>query len=267
MRGVILAAGRGSRMNALTESRPKCLVELDGICLLDLQVAALRMAGVNDIAIVTGYRGEMLVERSMPVFPNARWAETNMVMSLACAEDWLSAAPCIVSYADIFYPAETVRRLREASGDIVLSYDPNWLDQWQGRFADPLSDAESFRLGDDGRIIEIGQKVDDLAQVQGQFMGLLKFTPVGWHTVVRQLGVLAPENRDRLDMTGLLSRLIRDGAPVMGVPTAPGWGEIDSPSDLDYFEGEVRAGRLALELPGADSMPGRSDCLDPVGIK
>ena len=44
MRGLILAAGRGSRMGALGDDRPKCLVELDGRPLLDRQIAALRAA-------------------------------------------------------------------------------------------------------------------------------------------------------------------------------------------------------------------------------
>ena len=46
MRALILAAGRGSRMGALGDERPKCLVELDGKPLLDRQIAALRAGGV-----------------------------------------------------------------------------------------------------------------------------------------------------------------------------------------------------------------------------
>lgn len=56
---------------------------------------------------------------------------------------------------------------------------------------------------------------------------------------------------NRLDMTALVSRLVRDGAVVTAVPTAPGWGEVDSGSDLGYFAGEVEAGRLKLEMPAA----------------
>jgi choline kinase len=255
MRAVILAAGRGSRMDGLTADRPKCLVELAGVCLLDLQVAALRAGGAGEIAVVAGYRGDMLAGRGLHVFENSRWSETNMVMSLASAGRWLAAAPCLVSYADIFYPAETVRRLRAADGDIVLSYDPDWLEQWCNRFADPLSDAESFRLDPAGRVIEIGEKATDVSRIEGQYMGLLKFTPDGWRTVTACLDALTPADRDRLDMTALLSRLVQDGAAVTAVPTAPGWGEVDSGSDLDYFAGEIEAGRLKLEMPAATARP------------
>ena len=103
MRAIILAAGRGSRMKSLTDERPKCLVELRGKPLLEWQLWALRDAGINEIAIVTGYKRELLAERGLVEFFNPRWAETNMVSSLACAEAWLVADTCIVSYADIFY--------------------------------------------------------------------------------------------------------------------------------------------------------------------
>ena len=61
MKAIILAAGRGTRMKALTEEKPKCLVELDGQSLLEKQLGALRQSGIEDIAIVTGYRRELLI--------------------------------------------------------------------------------------------------------------------------------------------------------------------------------------------------------------
>jgi hypothetical protein len=63
-------------------------------------------------------------------------------------------------------------------------------------------------------------------------------------------------------MTALLSRLVRDGTTVMAVPTALGWGEVDSASDLDYFNGEVEAGRLELEMPAAAARPVSGSCVN-----
>ena len=75
MKAIILAAGRGSRMKNLTERNPKCLVELHGKSLLDRQLDALNMANIEDIAIVTGYRREMLIRSGLREFHNPRWAE------------------------------------------------------------------------------------------------------------------------------------------------------------------------------------------------
>jgi len=236
MKAVILAAGRGSRMKGLTDERPKCLVELNGRPLLDRQVAALRGAGCGEVAVVAGYRGDLLEDRGLTVFTNPRWAETNMVVSLTCAAPWLEAEPCLVSYGDIFYTVETARRLAEAEADIAISYDPEWLALWSARFADPLSDAETFRLHPDGTVADIGRRPSGLHEVQGQYMGLLRFTPAGWARVTAHLAAIGLEAAAKLDMTSLLRALIEGGAAVRAVPATGRWGEVDSASDVAFYE-------------------------------
>ena len=121
MRAILLAAGRGSRMQSLTDERPKCLVELRGKTLLEWQLGALRDAGIDEIAIVTGYKRELLTGRGLVEFYNSRWAETNMVSSLACAESWLIAESCIVSYADIFYESSAVGSLVNCAAPLAVT--------------------------------------------------------------------------------------------------------------------------------------------------
>ena len=60
MKAIILAAGRGSRMKKLTNDKPKCLVKLHGKPLLEWQLESMRKSGISEIAIVTGYKHEML---------------------------------------------------------------------------------------------------------------------------------------------------------------------------------------------------------------
>lgn len=248
MRALILAAGRGSRMGPLGDVRPKCLVELDGRPLLDRQLAALARGGAEEIGIVRGYRKEMLERPGLAAFDNPRWAETNMVMSLVCAAEWLRTGPVIVSYADIFYRGELIRALAAAPGSLVISYDRRWRELWTRRFADPLSDAETFRIDSAGRLLEIGGKTRRIEDIQGQYMGLLKFTPPAWAAIERLLGTLEPAVRDRLDMTGLIRRLLAAGEiPVDTCPTDGGWGEIDQADDVALYESLLAAGTLALE--------------------
>jgi choline kinase len=236
MKAIILAAGRGSRMKDLTDDRPKCLVEIHGRALLDWQLSALRDAGIDEIAVVTGYRRDMLVHRKFIEFHNSRWAQTNMVSSLECAHEWLEQEQCIVSYSDIFYEASAVRSLMECAADLAITFDPNWLRQWEKRFADPLSDAESFRLAVDGSVAEIGNKPKSLADVQGQYMGLLKFSPTGWNEVQRIRSSLPADARDRMHMTGTLQMVIDNGrVPIQAVTYSGDWGEVDSQEDLEVL--------------------------------
>jgi choline kinase len=248
MRALILAAGRGSRMAHLGDERPKCLVELAGHPLLARQMAALKRGGCSQIGVVRGYRADMLERPDLHAFTNERWAETNMVASLSVAAQWLTSAPVIVSYADIFYRAALVRGLASAPGDLVIAYDRRWQELWSRRFADPLSDAETFRVDTGGRLLEIGGKTRTIADIQGQYMGLLKFTPAAWDAVERLRATLDPMVRDKLDMTGMLRRLLAEGSlPISTYGTDGQWGEADNPGDIELYQKMVAEGQLQLE--------------------
>ena len=232
MKAVILAAGRGRRMQSLTDERPKCLVEFKGRALLQWQLDALRGAGITEIGIVTGYRGDLLRGFGLHAFENPRWAETQMVTSLASAAEWLAAGDCLVSYSDLFYHSDAVTRLVAVDAALGVAYDPDWLRVWSRRFADPLADAETFRIDPGGAIREIGGKPKTVEEVQGQYIGLLRFTPAAWSAVEVLRASLEAETRDRLQMTWMLQQLIDRGFPVTGVPVRSSWGEIDSEEDL-----------------------------------
>lgn len=247
MRAVILAAGRGSRLGALTKDRPKCLVEFAKKPLIERQVLALRRGGATSIGVVRGYRATAIALSDVAYFENPRWDETNMVASLASAATWLRAEPVIVSYSDIFYRHELVQDLAGAAGSLVITYDREWRTLWTRRFADPLADAETFRADASGKLVEIGGKTSDIEEIGGQYMGLLKFTPPAWHAVESLLASLEPSTRDNLDMTSLMRGLLRSGYPIATLSTAGQWGEIDSPDDLALYERMTRDGELLLE--------------------
>jgi L-glutamine-phosphate cytidylyltransferase len=250
MRALILAAGRGSRMGRLSDDRPKCLVELNGRPLIERQIAALRRGGVDEIGVVRGYRAEMIDFPGLSYFSNERWAETNMVSSLVTAASWLRSGPVIVSYADIFYRGELVRGLAAAPGQLVISYDRAWRRLWTRRFADPLADAETFRIDAAGQLLEIGGKTTRIEDIEGQYMGLLKFAPPAWSAVEALLGRLDTPTQDRLDVTGLLRRLLIGKDLSIGTFGTDGqWGEIDNPEDVALYRNMVREGELLLEDP------------------
>jgi choline kinase len=247
MRALILAAGRGSRLGPLTEDRPKCLVELAQKPLISRQIAALRGGGVSNVGIVRGYLASQIAIEDVTYFENPRWAETNMVMSLVAAASWLRSDSVVISYADIFYGRNIVRDLAGASGDLVVAYDRDWRRLWTQRFADPLSDAETFRTDAQGNLIDIGRRTTQIDDIEGQYMGLLKFTPAGWRAVESVLAAVDGKARDGMDMTTLLRRLLDGGVPIRTVGIAGQWGEIDSSDDLQLYETMIRDGELCLE--------------------
>lgn len=233
MKGIILAAGRGSRMGDLTKKLPKCRSLLHGKELIQWQIDAMEMANISDISIVRGYLSETFTHR-VKYFENNRWFNSNMVTSLIQAKEWLNIDNCIISYSDIVYSVDTLKRLIDFPGDIVIAYDPNWLDLWKIRFDNPLNDAETFKL-DGAKVIEIGNKASSVEEIEGQYMGLLKFTPKGWKEVESHINMFAQEIIDKIDITKLLQELIKSNITINAVAIKDKWFEVDSEEDLNIY--------------------------------
>jgi L-glutamine-phosphate cytidylyltransferase len=235
LKAVVLAAGRGSRLGSITANKPKCMTELLGKTLLAWELDALRAGGADDVCVVTGYCAEAFDVAGVTTAHNAEWASTNMVRSLLAAEPFVAGHRFLVSYSDIAYSEDTVRRLAASNVDVAVVYDRDWLRLWATRSANPLDDAETFRADADQSVLEIGGRSTDVSAIAGQYIGLLHFSPVGFHWV-RELLTTLPEAEARtLQMTHLLARLIARGHRVVGVPIDGGWVEVDTEEDLRLY--------------------------------
>jgi choline kinase len=246
MHCVIVAAGRGSRLGELTADRPKCLVPFLGEPLLVRTLRTLEEAGCTGVTIVGGYRHDQLepyvAERpeTRRLILNDDWASTNMVWSLMCAAEQLSAEPCVITYSDIFYSEGIVRSLILDSSPIRVGYDPSGRELWEARFEHPLSDIEKFSLDAFGAIRSIGGKPTNLADVEGQYMGLLATEPGGFARLSAAFASLCLERRRTVDMTTLLGLVLERGDKLAAVPNVDPWGELDSAADIAFFEDRLR---------------------------
>ncbi|MEE9426093.1 MAG: phosphocholine cytidylyltransferase family protein [Methylococcales bacterium] len=211
---IILAAGRGRRMEQLCQFKPKCLLELGGSTLLEWQLAALKTAHIHSTALVVGYQSKQLKGYTETVIENQRWLHSNIFISLACAADLLHREACVISYSDIVYHPAHVIALTQSNAPISITADLLWLDLWQRRFKTQVcDDAESFRY-QASQLLEIGHRVTDPGLVQAQFMGLLKITPEGWAMIENIVNGLEKSLVENLDITALLQILIRQNIPV-----------------------------------------------------
>ena len=97
-----------------------------------------------------------------------------MLESFSCAFKKLSDST-IVSYGDIIFEKKILEKLIQSKDDISVVVDQNWEKYWKIRFDNPLSDAESLKLNDENYITSIGQNVKNSSEIQGQYIGLMKF--------------------------------------------------------------------------------------------
>lgn len=237
-KAILLVAGEGTRLRPYTLDRPKCMVEVDGVSLLDRQLAVLRGdARVTRMVMIGGYKAEMLARPGVAVKLNPRYFETNMVWTLFSAEEELEG-DILICYGDIVYSEGILSALLDCEADIAITVDKDWESYWRVRNEDPLADAETLKLHSDGRVYELGQKPHSLSEIEGQYMGLIKLSAKGV-SVLKEIfhqaeaaGALRGKPVETAYMTDLLQAVIDAGHSLQSVPVHGGWIEVDTVDDL-----------------------------------
>ena len=125
-------------------------------------------------------------------------------------------------------------------GDIVISADLLWKNLWKLRFDNPLDDAETFKSSN-GILTEIGNKTDDICDIEAQYMGLLKFTPKGWDIMYKIYKTFNKSKQDKMDMTSMLNELLNFKIKINVVFVNGGWCEADNWSDIIAYEKELKS--------------------------
>ena len=248
MKAIILAAGKGVRLQPLTKKTPKCLVELFGKNLLEWQIEAYKNHDINDITIVKGYKGEMINFPDITYFTNKKYKSTNMVETLFCAREKMNNS-VIISYGDIIFEKKILSKLINSKHDISVVVDRNWKKLWDLRFDNPLKDAESLRIDENsGRILSIGQSIESFEEIEGQYIGLMKFQNEGLELIKnfydekkqqakKGIYLIKPNiTFEKLFMTDFLQALIDAGHNVFPISIEGGWLELDSINDYNLYK-------------------------------
>lgn len=255
LKSIILAAGQGTRLAPLTNDKPKCMVELFGKSLLQHQIMTFQKCGISDISIVVGYLGRMIKIPEIQYFENSDYQNTNMLETLFCAKEQFSDS-VIVSYGDIIFEEKVLNLLMNSNDDISVVVDKNWKQYWSLRFKNPLEDAESLILDNNGFIQEIGQKTDDLNDIQAQYIGLMKFSGKGLITIKTMYEKFKKMSKkgtnpinsnlpfEKSYLTDFLQALITEGCNLKAVPIDGGWLELDSLDDYNLYNKMYDANEL-----------------------
>jgi choline kinase len=246
VRAVILAAGRGTRLGPDGARGPKCLVELAGRPLVHHQLARYRELGIEPL-LVTGFAAHQLDGVTAGTRHNPAYAVTNMVASLMCARDVFDGGDdVIVSYGDIVFRRRVLAALLASDAELAITADRDWRALWQYRMDDPLRDAETLRRDGDW-LTAIGDRPTSYAEIEGQYMGLLRFGRAAHRAVVAVFDRLcaADPTALRMSMTDFLRQLLATGAGIRIVDVHAGWLEVDSDEDLRRYRAGLADGSLA----------------------
>ncbi len=248
MKAIVLAAGQGVRLRPLTDDKPKCMVNFNGKPIIDYIIEAAKKANINDIVVIDGYKKDVLEShlkgQSIKFCTNKNYDSTNMVATLFSAESEMND-DIIISYADIIYSSEIIKKLVDTPSDFAVIVDKNWKELWQMRMENPLLDAETMKIDENGMIYELGKKPKSYDEIQGQYIGLIKiskaFLPkvIDYYKNLDKSAIYDGKNFDNMFMTSFIQSLIDNVQRPKAVFIEGGWVEIDSVEDLEIYKSKA----------------------------
>jgi L-glutamine-phosphate cytidylyltransferase len=245
MRGIILAAGKGSRLNGTAGDKPKCLVEAGGLTLLERQIRTLRQAGVSDVVVVVGCQAEDVRAAcgpSVTYVENSRFSETNSLYSLWSARALLYEGFVVLNCDVLFHPA--------LLDDLLATHHDAALLMAYREPGQTYGDEEMKVKVRAGRVVDMSKDMDP-AEADGENLGIVKFGPGSAPALVRILDGIVADGGLR-EWAPRAFREFAQTRPLhaLGTRGYP-WIEIDFPADYQRALREVLPAIGAADVPAA----------------
>ena len=249
MKGIILAAGKGSRLNGTAGDKPKCLVELGGMTLIERQIGVLERAGIDDIVVVVGCQAARVraaVGDSVTYVENSRFTETNSLYSLWTARALLYEGFVVLNCDVLFHPL--------LLDDLLATHhDAALLIAYHEAGQPSFGDEEMKVKVAGGRVVDISKTMDP-DEADGENLGIVKFGPQSAPHLVSILDRVVAGGGLR-DWAPKAFREFAQDRPLHAVGTRGlPWIEIDFPED---YQRAVREVLPAIDADGDVALPAR----------
>lgn len=233
---VILAAGRGTRMGALTAARPKPLLTVRGQSLIERIVRGFAAAGITRAVIVTGYLGAQIEAalgdgRHLGVelaYCRQDRAE-GTARALLLAQPLIGPGAFALSWSDVLVAPSFYAEILAAfaSHPCAVSVAVNDIDDpWRGA---------AVYVDDAWRVTKLEEKPPrGTATTRWNNAGIFVCDPLIW----RYAAALPASPRGEYELPQAVSRMVQDGCDVRAVPIRGFWSDVGTPEDLATAERE-----------------------------
>ncbi len=226
-KGVILAAGRGTRMGELTAQLPKPMVKVAGRPVLEYMVEGLRGAGVTDLLIVVGYRREVIRDHFQDGSAfglRIQYAEqvvqdgTGKVVELA--RDFCQNDPFFLCYGDILVSPEAYLNLVELEeAEMILTV----------RYTEDLSKGGAVVLNRKAEVVDLREKPNP-GEIKTNWYnaGIYVFRSSIFSFVTR----LRKSARGEYELTDAIRAMLLEGHRIKAVEIKGAWADVRDPEVL-----------------------------------
>ena len=229
-KGVILAAGDGSRLGSLTSSCPKVLLPVNGKPLIKYPIEALAAAGIREIAIVVGYLADKVVEAlgdgscfgvDLQYIFNPDYHGGNAI-SVNKARDWTQGDPTVLLMGDHLIERMPVKHLLKR----ITSSDTLCIDCTPAKHCQ-LDEASKVIIDNTGYIKDIGK---DLIKWDAIDTGIFLLTK----NFFQALDELIPRLGTDIEINDVIQFLISQGYRFETCDVSGSfWADVDTEEDLN----------------------------------
>ena len=245
MKAIILAAGKGTRLGKITENQPKCLLKIGKTNILDIQTKQFIDSNIHDIYVVSGHCSNQIKSQQIKNITNKEYNTTNMVYSLVQARQYLDD-DVIISYGDIIFHDSILKGLISNQNKNLVVSDKNWRQYWVERYNSYEVDIESFKIKN-GKLIEIGQNCKSADNIDGRYIGLMKFSQSTINKILeiwdrdfdsytKKFWRTTKKFIQESFMTDMLQELINEGVDLDVYEINNQWCEIDTVKDYQLAQ-------------------------------
>ena len=241
MQAIILAAGMGKRLGEYTHDNTKCMLEVNGVRLIDRALDALESVGVSRIVLVVGYKGQNVKDyvgfeyRGIPIeyVENPIFDKTNNIYSLFLAKDYLLAEDSLLLESDIIFESSIIEKLVNNPYPSLALVDK--FESWM--------DGTVVKIDENGRIIRLIDKTrfnfDDIAdyyKTVNIYKFSKEFSSKYYVPFLIAYSTALGDNEYYEQVLRIILHL--QNAPLKALPLAGEmWYEIDDVQDLDIASG------------------------------
>lgn len=242
-KAIILSAGQGSRLGALTHDRPKCLIPFAGRTLLDRQLDVLAVNGVEEVTVVTGFRDDQIEaalerRRAAGEGPEVRtlfnpfYKVADNTGSLFMAREAL-AGDTLVWNGDTMVSAALMAK-------VVANHRPG-ICVTIDRKAEGYDSDDMKVVEEGGRLRAIGKRLAPADGVNAESIGLLAFRDGGAERFREAIerAMRSPEGT-QIWYLRVIHHLAQEGEVWTLDISGEEWGEVDFPEDVAAAEELVR---------------------------